>query len=193
MSNQKAMIGSFERCPAAHASNRSRPQQVYRCAGTKIVTAAVRWKMPLVRPPAELGRLGAFTDEPVDRPGVDEFVRLLGPIRDLRIALGDMDHLDAERLGKAGPIGAVCRNLVLQAVVPRQIDQSLFDKMRHETGIGAVRQDRGRAAGITGTKSQCALAQRVVRACRRRQAGIGVATRPGLDASVEVKRTSFLT
>jgi hypothetical protein len=52
--------------------------------------------MALMRAPAELGRLHAFGDEAVDRPGVDELARLFRDARDLGIALGDMDDFDAE-------------------------------------------------------------------------------------------------
>src|SRR6516225_4095576 len=56
-----------------------------------------------------------------------------------------------------------------------------------------MRQNRGWAMRIARTEGESAFAKRVIRACRWRQVGIGIAARPRLDASVQVQRTSFLT
>src|SRR5438045_9539506 len=95
-------------------------------------------------PPAEFGGLRALADKSVDRPGIDEFARLLGHGRDLRIALRDMDHLDADRIGKVGPFAAGRGDCVLQSSIPCQFDQSLFYEMRTKTGMCAVRRCRVR-------------------------------------------------
>src|SRR6266849_2112618 len=99
MGDQKAVIGLFERGPAAHPRRRAGPQQVDRRLAAEIVTPTIRREMPLMRSPTELRGLRALAEKPVDRPGVDEFARLLGDVGDLRVALGDMDDLDAEPLG----------------------------------------------------------------------------------------------
>ena len=146
MRDQKAVIGAFERRPAAHPRAGPGLQQVDRRPAAEIVPPAVRREMPLVRAPAQLGRLRAFADEAVDRPGVDELAGLLRDRRDLRVALGDMDRLDAEPLGEARPAGAVGRRLDRRVGVAGEVEQRLLDEMRDEAGIGAVRDDRGRAA-----------------------------------------------
>src|SRR5256885_5433868 len=64
---------------------------------------AVARKVALVRAPAHLARLRALADEAVDRPGVDEFARLLRLARDLRVALGDVDDSHAEAAGQPPP------------------------------------------------------------------------------------------
>src|SRR5215831_4050203 len=64
--------------------------------------------------------------------------------------------------------------------------------MRDEAGIGAVGQDRGWAAGGTAAKRQCAFTQRVIGTRRWRQAGIGIAAGPRLDARIQIERASFL-
>jgi hypothetical protein len=145
-------------------------------------------EMPFMGAPAELGGLRALADKPVDRPGVDEFPRLLGDRRDLRVALGDMDGLDAEPLGEFGPAGALLGRLRCRVSRARDIDERLLDKVGDQPGIGAVGDDRGRATRAAGSLRERALAQRVVGARRRRQTGVGIAARPRLDAGVEIER-----
>src|SRR5438874_11958062 len=109
MGDQKPVIGPFERGPATDPRCRTRPQQIDRRTAPEIVPTPILRKMPFMRPPAELGGLRALADKAVDRPGVDEFARLFGDRRDLRVALGDMDDLEAELLGQNCPIGAPAR------------------------------------------------------------------------------------
>ena len=82
MGDQEAVIGTFERRPAPDARRRARAIEKDRGAAAEFVAAAIGRKMPLMRAPAELGRLHAFGDEAVDRPGVDEFARLFRDARD---------------------------------------------------------------------------------------------------------------
>ena len=141
------------------------------------MTPAVGRKMPLMRPPAKLGRLRTLAEKPVDRPGVDELADRLGDRGDLGVALGDVDDLDPKPLGEAGPAGAVAGDRRRGIVEPRQVDERLLDEMRHEPGVGAVRQHRGRPAGIARAQCQRAFAQRVIRALRRREIRVGIAAR----------------
>src|SRR5215469_8072688 len=113
--------------------------------------------MALMCSPAELGRLRAFADEAVDRPGVDEFARVFRDRRDLRIALRDMDHLDAEPLCEARPTVARNRNARTKAGILGQIDQRLLDEMRDQSRIGSMGQDGGRATKIAWPERQRAL------------------------------------
>ncbi len=145
-----------------------------------------------MRPPAEFRGLRALTDKAVDRPGVDEFARFLRRHRDLSIALGDMDGLYAETLGETGPIAPCAGNADVHSGVPRQIDQGPLDEMRHEARIGTVGQDRGWTSRKAPAQGKRTLAQRIVRASRRRQVWVGVPARPWLDAGIEVKRAGLL-
>src|SRR5450631_317251 len=103
MSDQKSVevprLGSPGPNPGACAGT----IQVDRTTGAPLVTPAVRREMLLMRAPAEFGRLGAFADEAVDRPRIDEFVGGLRHSRDLSIALGDVNDLDAEVAAQFGP------------------------------------------------------------------------------------------
>src|SRR5580692_8191469 len=103
--------------------------------------------MSLMRAPAELGRLRALTEEPVDRPGVDELARRFRYRGNLIIALGDVDGFNPETLGELTPAGAIDRHRGGWVGLAGEIDERLLDEVRHEPGIGAVGNDRGGAGG----------------------------------------------
>src|SRR5450755_1772081 len=90
--------------PGTNPRAGARTIQVDGTTGSDFVAPAVNGKMFFVSAPTEFGRLCSFADEPVHRPGVDELVRLLGHVGYLGVALGDVDHLDAERLRELRPI-----------------------------------------------------------------------------------------
>ena len=142
--------------------------------------------------PAHLGGLAALRDEAVDRPGVDELADLLGLPGDLGVALGDMDHAHAEvacQLAPALPSGGLHR---AQAGVLGEVDQRLLHEMRDQAGVGAVGDHRRRPAAVLRHQLQHVLAQRIVGAQRHRQAGVGIAARPGLDAGVDIEGALLL-
>jgi hypothetical protein len=176
------------RRPGAHARAGARLHQVDGAAAAEVVLLAVARPVLLVRAPAELGRLAAFADEAVHRPGVDELVAPSGGTGDLRVALGDVDHLDAELVRERAHSSRVFGVAVLDAGVGGDVEQRLLDEVRDEAGVGAVREHRGRRARLGLAQRQRRLAQRVVGALRRRHRRIGVAARPRLDAGVEVER-----
>src|SRR5580692_2146091 len=103
MRDQIAVKMSRLRGPGANPGTRAGTIQIDRAARSRPVPPAIRREMLLMRAPAEFGGLGAFADEAVDRPSIDELVRLLRHIRDLSVAFGDMHDLDAEGLGQFGP------------------------------------------------------------------------------------------
>src|SRR5260370_38324795 len=122
------MIGAFERGPAAHSRGGSRAQQVDRRLAAEIMAPAVTGKMPLMRAPAELGRLRTFAVEAVDRPGVDEFARRLRDRRNLGVAFGDMDRPDPEALRELCPAGAVGGDRGRRLGVAGDVNQRLLDE-----------------------------------------------------------------
>ncbi len=148
--------------------------------------------MPLMRAPTKLRRLRALADKAVDRPGVDELAGFLRNHRDLGVALGDMDRLDAEPAGERGPFAARRRDAPVEPGVGAKVNERLLDEMRYEAGIGAVRHDRGRPRPMAPADGEDALAQRVIRARRRRQLGIGITTRPRLDAGIQIEGFALL-
>src|SRR3981189_1964901 len=103
MGDQKAVKMSRLGGPGANPGARAGTIQIDRAARARPVAPAIRREMLLMRAPAELRGLCAFADEAVDRPGIDELVRLLRHIRDLSVAFGDVHDLDAEGLGQLGP------------------------------------------------------------------------------------------
>src|SRR3546814_9966367 len=70
---------------------------------TTLFRSVVRHPL-LVGAPAELGRLQAFGDEALDRPGVPELVHRPRLARALGVALGDVDALYAEALHEPRPV-----------------------------------------------------------------------------------------
>src|SRR5580700_11619434 len=101
--------------PGAHAGARAGTIEVDRATRTVGMASPVRRKMPLVRAPSEFGRLRSFADEAVDRPGIDELVRLLRHVGHLGVAFGDVHDLDAESLAQLGPGVAAVRRAGIDA------------------------------------------------------------------------------
>ena len=96
-------------------------------AGIDVGKAIVRHP-GLVRPPAELGRLQAFGDKALDRPGVDEDVHRLRPPGALGITLGNMDALHPELHGEQAPALAALRVVDGRIGVARDVEQRLLDE-----------------------------------------------------------------
>src|SRR6516164_1058289 len=138
MGDEKTVVGALQRSPAADARCCSRPQQIDRRAGAKIMAESVRGEMPFVRPPPEFGGLRAFADKPVDRPGVDEFAWLLGNWRDLRVSFSDVNNFDTEPFVEARPVDATGWRHAADTRVSGKIDQRLLDEMRDEARVGAM-------------------------------------------------------
>src|SRR5262245_43649272 len=70
-------------------------------ARTAVRRMGVLGKTTFVRTPSKFGRSGAFLVEAFNRPGVDEFVDILGPRRHLSVALRDVDHFGTGRLAES--------------------------------------------------------------------------------------------
>ena len=187
MGDEEAVIRPLDRRPTSHLRRGARPAEVDRGAAPVIVPSAIRREMALMAAPTQLGRLHALSDEAVDRPGVDELARLLGKRGNLGVALGDVDHFDAELRRKRGPFGA---RLGRGDGAHRlgDVEERGLDEMRDEARVGAVRQHRRRPARPGLAQRQGVLAQGIVGARRRQQPAVGIAARPGLDAGVEIER-----
>src|SRR5581483_4424208 len=96
MGDTEAVEVAGLRRPGAHPGAGPRLHEIDGREAAEVMALAIAWKIPLVGTPAHLARLRAFADKAVDRPGVDELARLLGHVRDLAIALGDVDDLYPE-------------------------------------------------------------------------------------------------
>ncbi len=141
--------------------------------------------------PAELGRLHAFGDETLHRPGVDEHVHRLRLLGALGVALGDMDALDAELHGKLAPAFAALRLVDRRAGVAGDVDQRLLDEPGHHAGIGAAGGDRGGAARAFASRFEQRLAQRIVRAFFCAHALVEIEAGPRFDDGVDIERADF--
>ena len=180
------------RRPGAHARAGARALQVDRGVAAEVVACAVRRQRLLVRAPAELGRLQAFGDEALDRPGVDELAARLRVAGALGVALGDVDALDAEALHQPRPVLARLRLGDVELEVGREVEQRLLDHPRHHAGIGAAAADRGDAARTAAAHVEHALAQRIVRALRDRSVRVGIEAGPRLAHRVDVEGVDVL-
>ena len=157
------------------------------------MAAAFRRQRLLVRAPAQFGRLQAFGDEALDRPGVDEGAHRLRLGGALGVALGDVDALDADGLRQCRPL--LPRLRVGRAVteVGGEVEQRLLDEPGHHAGVGAAAvHRRGTSSRDLALQVEHRLAQRVVRALRHRERRVGVETRPGLGDRVDVERTDLV-
>ena len=73
--------------------------------------------------------------------------------------------------------------------IARNVHQPLFDPVRDQPRIGAMRGDHRRpAVGIFRAQCLHIFAQAVVRAMRRGHRRIGIPAEPGLDAGIEIYR-----
>jgi hypothetical protein len=144
-----------------------------------------------VRAPAEFGRLHPFGREPLDRPGVDEHAHRFFGGGALRVALGDVDALDAHALHEPRPLFARCRVPGIKAEVAGDVEERLLDEPRHHAGIGAAAVDGGRPAWCPPAEIEDLLAQGVVGAGRRPLALVEIKTRPRLGDCVDVEAAEF--
>jgi hypothetical protein len=91
-------------------------------------------------------------------------------LRALRVALGDVDALDAELRASACAQPSRSRSRLGEVGRPSvggEVDQRLLDEPGHHAGIGAAAGDGGGAAGIRAFSVAHGLAQRVVGALGR--------------------------
>src|SRR5882762_8370444 len=145
MGDQESVEMSRLWSPGTDAGARAGTVQVDRASRAGLVASAVGREMLLMRAPPEFGGLSPFADEAVDRPGIDELVRNLRHIRDLSVALGDVNDLDAESLRKLGPGLAAARHSRVDARILGDVEQGLLDQVRDQARIGSVREHgRGR-------------------------------------------------
>src|SRR5437899_6277997 len=87
MRDQESVIRAFERRPAANARCGAGTIEKYGHVASEAVTCGMGGKEAFMAAPSHFARLHGFTDESVDRPGVDELATLLALGTHLRLAL----------------------------------------------------------------------------------------------------------
>ena len=198
MGDEEAVLRPRRRAPGADAGAGAGAHQVDRAIRPELVAAALQRQRLLVRAPAQLGRLQALGDEALDRPGVDEGAHRLRLGGALGVALGDVDALDADGLGEPGPVlpAPIFQRLGVGRAVAQvggEVEQRLLDEPRHHAGVGAAAvHRRGTLARVLALEVEHGLAQRVVRALRHGERGVGVEARPGLGDRVDVERADLV-
>ena len=187
--DQEAVEVPRLRRPGAHPRRAARLRQEDRALAPEVVLAPVAREVPLVRAPAELGRLAAFAHEAVHRPGVDELARHFRPVRNLGVALGDVDHLDAECLRRGSPSRRGSSGRRLRGRCPAAMSSSAcFTKCETRPGLAPCVMTAVGPLRPALAQLEHFLPQRVVRAPARRDVRVRVTARPRLDAGVEVQR-----
>ena len=184
-----ALDRAGERRPTPHPRAGAGTREIDRRIAAERVARTLGRHVLLVRAPAEFRRLHPFRQEAVDRPGVDEFVLLLGDAGALRVAFGDVDALHAEVARQPGPVVARGR-CGGTAEVARQMQQRALDQMAHHAGIGAVCHHRGRVSAVAAQR-QRRFAHGVVGAFGDRLVGIGIAARRRFDARIKIQHAEF--
>ncbi len=184
--DEETVLRAGQRGPGAHPGGGTGSGQVDGAVVPIAVALRIRREVAFVGAPAQFGRLLPLAGESVDGPGVDEFARPFGRCRHLGVALGDVDHLDTERVRQLSPFGLRGGHVYGLAGVARDVEQGLLDEMRHQARIGTVRQYATGCAWKFFFQGAGVLAQRVVGALRGAERGIGVKTGPGFNAGVDV-------
>ncbi len=191
MGDEEAELAPRRRRPGADSRIGAGLVDVDRRAAAGLVEAGVRRRPCLVRAPPELGRLHAFGHKSFDRPGVDEDVARLRVFGALRVALGNMNALDAEPLGERRPLFARPGLGNRLAQVRQEIEQRLLDEPGHHAGVGAAAGNRGCPARVLAPLLEHRLPQRVVRSRLGAEVLRVIETRPGLDDGVDVERADL--
>ena len=147
----------------------------------------------LMRAPAEFGRLHAFRNEAFDRPRVPEHVHRLRLLGALRVALGNVDALDAGLLHQLGPaLAVVLRGFPeLEAKIGGKVHKRLLHQPGDHAGIGAAGGDRGGAARVVVLFLEQGLAQRIVGAAGIVGLGVEIEAEPRLDDGVDIEHAEL--
>ncbi len=181
------------RAPGAHAGVGTRLLEVDRGLAALLMLFAVLRHPVFVGAPAQLGRLEAFGDEAVDRPGVPEDVERLRVLGALGVTLGNMDALDAELLHQLGPAFAIVggRLFELHAGFIGEIDERLLDEPRDHARVCAAGRHGGGATGVLVLLGAQGFAQRIVGALRVLHVLVEVEAEPGLNDGVDVENVEL--
>ncbi len=141
------------------------PRQADLALGAFRMLVGVGGQFFLMRAPAHLRGGGPLLPEALDAPGIDELVHLFGLIRDLRVALAAVNHLDAELLGQVvkvlrlGVVGDRLRLRLAEFLVRqrslRDVQQRVLGEMADQAGVGSM-FDHRRRPGLTPLRKSCA-------------------------------------
>ena len=148
MGDEVAELWPRRRAPRVHARDRPGALQPDRRLAACVMPMAVLREPGFVRAPAEFGRLKALRDETLDRPCVHEDVPRSRHAARLRVALGDVDALDAQPPHHLRPAGPVARRRDGLADIARQCFERLLHEPAHHPGVRAAATDGGGSAGI---------------------------------------------
>ena len=191
--DEEAVLRAGCRAPAAHACVGTWLLEVDRRLAALLVLLGVLRHPVFMGAPAEFRGLQAFGDEALNGPGVPEDVKRLGVLGALRVALRDVDTLDAQLLHELRPAFAILGRGFLETQ-PRlvcKVHQGLLDEPGDHAGIGAAGGDGRRAAGVLRLLAADRFAQRVVGAFGVFHRGVEVEAEPGFDDRVDIEHVQL--
>ena len=189
MGDEKAVERALQRRPGPHAGGGAGARQIDRRAAAEIVTPRHRpgSAVSCVPQPSSAGWQPSPT-----KPSIDQVLTnspgCLGDVGDLRVALGDVDDLDAEVAAPGSPSSARSVGAAVSTPgVAGDVQQRLLDEMRDQARDWR-HASAPRSARSGRPQRQRGFPQRVVGALRGVSDEIGIAAGPGLDAGIEIER-----
>ena len=177
--DQEAVERPLDRRPGAHARDQARAGsgRSPRRSRTRGARRRGGSAFSCVPQPSSAGWQPS-RDEAVDRPGVDELADLLGLLGDLGVALGDVDHLDAEVARQLAPSPRGSVGLARVRPVSRaRLSSACLTKCETRPGLAPWAITAVGPPRYLRRELQHVLAQRVVGA-QRRPTGWGRCSRP---------------
>ena len=163
MGHEKAELRPRRGTPGVDPRDRAGPLQPDRRLTARIVGVTVFGEPCLMRAPAQFGRLEPFGNEAFHRPGIDEGAARARDAAGLRVALRDMNALDAKRLHQLSPAFAVLGRGGFLAGIAGEGQQRFLDEPRHHPGVRPAAGYRRRPAGVCRLFVADLLAQGVIR------------------------------
>ncbi len=186
MRNQEAMIRACQGGPTAHARGGAGAVEINGRVTAKSVLRASLRPMPLMAAPSQFRRLKTLAYEAIDRPCIDKFIALFAPGANLGVALGNMDGLYIKAKSQLGPFVGVTR-FSTGSRYRRRYQAALFNKSGSKTGIGALSKNGCRPSALFPSKRERFFTQSIIGAKRCRNGSVGIASRPRLDAGVQIQ------
>ena len=191
--DEEAVLRARRRAPGAHARVGAGLQQIDRRVAAGVVRAGVLRHPLLMRAPAELGRLQAFRDEALDRPGVDEDVHAASRIVARCVSRSAMwMPLTPTRCISRAQSSRLLGSSDVEPRSPATFEQRLLDEPRDHAGIGAAAGDRRRAARrARGARRASSRAGRSWCARAGPLLLVEIEAGPRLDDGVDVERAEL--
>src|SRR3989338_5485683 len=189
-----AVLRARNGSPTPHLRREPRLFQINRRLASEIVLTALFRQMFFMRAPTHFRRLASFGIKAVYGPCVHELVHLLRLLRRLRVAFRDVNDFNLKFLCERRPLLTRLRFRNFFSGIFCDSQKCLFDEMRYQPRVCAVRDNcrRPRARDGQIAQNERLFAERVVGALRHGKRRVGVITGPRLNDRVQIQDSLFL-